>query len=67
MQKQAMPGLPYVKIYFLKYHSRKKVLKKLDFSPKHYFAVLLFKVSAWLSNQAACEIGLKIKKIKKGN
>ncbi len=33
--------------------------KKLDFSPKQYFAVLLFKVSAWLSNHVAFEIGLK--------
>ncbi len=31
----------------------RKVCKKLDFSPKEYFAVLLLKVSAWLSNHNA--------------
>jgi hypothetical protein len=30
----------------------------MDFSPKEYFAVLLLKVSAWLSNHTACKIGL---------
>ncbi len=36
----------------------RKVCKKLDFSPKQYFAVFLFKVSAWLFNHAVCKIGL---------
>jgi hypothetical protein len=32
-------------------------MQKIDFSPKN-FVVLLFKVSAWLSNHAVCKIGL---------
>ncbi len=36
----------------------RKVCKKLDFSPKYYFVVILFKVSAWLSNHAVCKVGL---------
>jgi hypothetical protein len=31
----------------------RKVCKKLDFSSKEYFAVLLLQVSAWLSNHTA--------------
>ncbi len=37
----------------------RKLCKKLNFSPKSYFAVFLFKVSAWLFNSAMCKIGLK--------
>jgi hypothetical protein len=33
-------------------------MQKLDFSSKYYFAVFLFKVSAWLSHHAVCKIGL---------
>jgi hypothetical protein len=36
----------------------RKICKKLDFLPKHYFAVKFVKVSAWLSNQAVRKIGL---------
>jgi hypothetical protein len=37
----------------------KKLSKKLDFAPKYYLAVLLFKVGgAWLSNHAVYKIGL---------
>ncbi len=36
----------------------RKLCVKLDFSTKYYFAVLFFKVSAWLSNHAVCKIGL---------
>jgi len=35
-------------------------MQKLDFSPKLYFAVLFFEVSAWLSNHAVCRLGLRI-------
>jgi hypothetical protein len=31
-----------------------------DFSPKSYFAVLFFKVSAWFSNHAVFKIGLTL-------
>ncbi len=37
----------------------RKVCKKLDLSSKKYFTILFFKVSAWLSNQAVCKIGLR--------
>jgi hypothetical protein len=36
----------------------RKLCIQLDFSTKYYFAVLLFKVIAWLSNHAVCKIGL---------
>jgi hypothetical protein len=39
----------------------RNVCKELDFSSKQNFAVLLFKVSAWLFNHAVCKIGLKSK------
>jgi hypothetical protein len=35
-------------------------MQKIGFSPKEYFAVLLFKVNAWLSNQAVRKIGLML-------
>ncbi len=34
-------------------------MQKSGFFMKQYFAELLFKVSAWLSNHAVCKIGLK--------
>jgi hypothetical protein len=37
----------------------RKDMQKLDFSPKFYFEVLLFKFSAWLFNYAVCKIGLR--------
>jgi hypothetical protein len=40
----------------------RKECKQLDFSPKQYFSVLFFKVSAWLFNHAVCKIGLKVPK-----
>jgi hypothetical protein len=33
-------------------------MQKLDFSPKKYIVVFLFKVSAWLFNHAVYKIGL---------
>jgi hypothetical protein len=37
----------------------RKVSKELDFSPKYYFALKIFEVSAWLSNHTMCKIGLR--------
>ena len=36
----------------------RKVCKKLILLQKEYFAVILFKVSAWESNHIVCKIGL---------
>jgi hypothetical protein len=37
----------------------RKDMQKLDFSPKLYFEVLLFKFNAWLFNYAMCNIGFR--------
>ncbi len=50
----------WTKIFLYSQQNFRKVCKNLDFSWKQYFAELLFKVSAWLSNHAMCKIGLKV-------
>jgi hypothetical protein len=47
----------WLKFSFIPEKCFRKLCKKLDFSPKYYFVVILFKVSAWLSNHA-CKVGL---------
>ena len=36
----------------------RKVCKNLDLSPIQYFAVYIYKVSAWQPNHEVCKIGL---------